>query len=119
MSSYNFQKQFAPAIEDGSKRCTIRARRKNGYLPVVGEHIKLYTSQRTKQCRLLREVTVTAVTPIVVDEDSIVLDGHLQSPIKAVLLAQKDGFKSWSDYIAFFKKRRGLPFNGYLIEWKS
>ena len=117
MSAYNFQKQFAPAIESGEKTSTIRARRKNGYVPVPGERIKLYTGQRTTKCRLLREVTVSRVTPIVVDNDSIILDGTPVSAVRCLRIAKQDGFQSWADFVSFFKEQRGLPFNGYLIEW--
>jgi len=117
MSAYNFQKRFAPAIEDGTKTSTIRARRKNGYVPKAGERIKLYIGQRTRNCRLLREVTVARVTPIIVDEDSIVLNGVPLSVMHCLRISKNDGFPTWAEFVDFFKEQRGLPFNGYLIEW--
>jgi len=120
VSAYNFQRQFAPRILDGSKPHTIRARRKNGYLPKVGERIKLYTGMRTKQCELLREVTVTRVRPIIVHSvqfPGVVLDGRTLRMYEICDLATADGFKNEYAFFDFFREKRGDSFSGYLIEW--
>lgn len=120
MSAYNFNRQFAAAVKARRKRSTIRARRKNGYVPQVGERIKLYTGMRTKQCELLRTVKVKKVTPILIDETEylvgrIIIDGRqLPQDVAFETIIKPDGFTSWRDFIAFF---RPLPFAAYLIEW--
>ena len=119
MRAYNFQKQFAAKILDGSKPHTIRARRKDGYLPVPGEVIRLYTGMRTKQCRLLREVEVISARPIVINHgDAVVIDGRPLTFFEACVLAERDGFKNFGEFRDFFKEKHGATFNGYLIEWK-
>ena len=52
MPAYNFQKQFAPLVESGQKRQTIRAIGKRRHAR-PGESLQLYTGQRTKACRKL------------------------------------------------------------------
>lgn len=65
MAAINFKEEFAPDVEFGSKRQTIRKVRKN---PIVaGEELKLYTGQRTKKCRLLKVARCTRVIPIVIE----------------------------------------------------
>lgn len=119
MRAYNFQKRFAPQILDGSKPHTIRARRKDGYLPIPGEVIRLYTGMRTKQCQLLREVEVVAVRPIIITfGTSVVIDATPLTFFDACALAVRDGFKHLSEFQDFFKEQYGDVFNGYLIEWK-
>lgn len=118
MTAFNFQRQFAEAVRSGTKPHTIRARRKNGYLPTPGERIKLYTGMRTKQCELLREVTVVAVRSITINySGSIILDNDAMTFRDAHKLAGADGFGSLRDFHDFFREKRGDSFNGYLIEW--
>ncbi len=51
MVAYSFQKLFAPAIESGVKRQTVRAPRKRHAR--VGELLQLYCGMRTRSCRKL------------------------------------------------------------------
>ena len=122
MSAYNFQLLFADPIKAGIKCSTIRARRKNGYVPAVGERIRLYAGQRTMRCELLREVEVKLVTPILIDEGEnstalIIINASVLAPEAALQIAMRDGFNSLQSFAEFFKSKRGLPFAGYLIEW--
>jgi len=65
MPALNFHKQFAPAVEDGSKRQTIRALRKH---PIrSGDHLYHYTGMVTKACRKLREDIATEAVHIEID----------------------------------------------------
>lgn len=52
MPAYNFRKQFAPLVESGQKRQTIRTIGKRRHAR-AGEPLQLYTGQRTKACRKL------------------------------------------------------------------
>ena len=53
MPLLGFKKQFAPLVEEGQKRQTIRAKRRDGRNPHAGETLFLYTGLRTKSCRKL------------------------------------------------------------------
>lgn len=123
MRAYNFQRQFAAKILDGSKPHTIRARRKDGYLPIPGEVIRLYTGMRTKQCELLREVEVLRVTPITITQEGdwyrrVRLNTVPMTSKEVDVLALADGFTSTAAFFDFFREKHGEEFNGYLIEWK-
>lgn len=123
MAAYNFQKQFVPLIESGAKQSTIRQRRKNGYLPREGDVLRLYQGMRTKACRLIREVAVARVSPIVVNTDSgcadVVLNGTRLTDGEVYEMAKNDGFKSIRDFAEFFNGKYGDALTAYLIEWRS
>lgn len=73
MPALNFQPRFAKMVENGTKRQTIRALRKDGRDPKLGDMIHLYTGMRTKKCRRLRTNYCTSVTPIHMTGNVIVM----------------------------------------------
>lgn len=123
MAAYNFQKQFVPLIESGAKRSTIRQRRKNGYLPRQGDILRLYNGMRTKQCRLIREVAVEAVEPIVIYARhgcaDVFINGNRLSDFEAMDLAKSDGFKGIREFAEFFEEKYGPELQAYLIRWAA
>src|SRR6266852_1844480 len=122
MAAYNFQKQFVPLIESGAKCSTIRQRRKNGYLPRQGDVLRLYQGMRTKACKLIREVTVTGVTPIVVNARhgcaDVILNGTRLSYLSVDMMARADGFKGIQPFADFFESKYGPELTAYLITWE-
>jgi hypothetical protein len=60
----NFQSRFAPLILAGTKRSTIRRRRKDRRDPKPGQTLYLFTGMRTKSCRRLLETRCERVRPI-------------------------------------------------------
>ena len=118
MSAYNFKSQFADAVESGRKHHTIRAPRKDGRLPKLGEVLYLYTGMRTKKCRLLRTALCESVTPIRITKRGLFLKGVRADNLSAVCIALNDGFESLPAMISWFQKTHGLPFRGFLIKWE-
>jgi len=121
MAAYNFQKRFVPLIESGRKCSTIRARRRNGYLPCAGDALRLYEGMRTKRCRLIREVLVQDVTPIIINVRlacaDVILNGQRLTAAEVNALAKSDGFDSVSEFAAFFEYAYGDSLQAYLIRW--
>lgn len=122
MVAYNFRKEFAPAVKNGKKRCMMRQRRKNGYLPAIGEKIDLYTGMRSKGCVKLRRVTVQSVQPITIiceDEDvtRVAINGTPLGSHEIIALAKRDGFSSVDEFRRFFRHQYGTQSYLYLIEW--
>ncbi len=123
MPALNFQAQFAQAVEDGAKRQTIRAFRKDKRDPKVGQTLYLYTGMRTKACRKLGEAECIDVVPLDLGPFGVQLDTAegatlLRVPCPALTrFAQDDGFASWPEMAAWFDKVHGLPFRGLLIRW--
>lgn len=118
----NFVKELAPLVESGSKLQTIRANRKDGRRPKVGEELKLYTGLRTKGVRLLRPGTPAIdVFPIQmhITRRTIVSNGIplLQSEIAA--MAERDGFKDAIDFFAWFAAHHEDYFEGWCVRWRS
>ena len=68
MPALNFKAEFAPLVESGEKRQTIRKLRKDGRDPKVGDALYLYTGMRTKKCRKLGIAPCESVQPIEIDE---------------------------------------------------
>lgn len=116
MPAINFMPRFADAVANGKKRSTIRKTRKN---PIkVGDILYLKTGMRTRACKSLGEVTVNSVSKIEIDEmGSITLDGAPISMHTERIIAKEDGFETYDDFVAFFDKFYGLPFEGVIIRW--
>ena len=117
MPALNYQKQFAPLVESGQKRQTIRARRKH---PIKrGDRLHHFTGMRTKACRRLRgnvEDYCAFTVDITIHENRIETEDHVTVPGKEII-AQADGFKDFAEMLAWFQKTHGLPFHGQLIRW--
>lgn len=64
MPAYSFQQRFVPMVLEGSKRHTIRKRRK--YAPKKGDNLQLYYGMRTKWCKKLRVDVCTDVKSILI-----------------------------------------------------
>lgn len=121
MPAYNFKQQFAPLVESGDKTCTIRATDKGAK---IGDTAYLYYGQRTKQCRKLGEGTITAVLPIVlwinkliVPRISVAMSSTFSTDIDPNVIAKQDGFQTVEEMFSWFAKQYGLPFNGFLHQW--
>lgn len=104
MPAYNFQKQFAPMILDGSKHHTVRPRRKNP--TKAGDRLVLYTGMRTKKCEKIFETKCTATVPIQIYPEigQIVLDGRQLTAQEVVMFAGRDGFPDVYKFFEFFKR---------------
>jgi hypothetical protein len=131
MVALNFKAQFADDVELGRKRRSIRAQRKDGRNPKLGDALQLYTGMRQKGCRKLLDAKCVRVRPVEIDYTGIKLDGRPLYAGDAPSFtggvdpesfdgdfARADGFDSFGDMVEFFRAEYGLPFNGLLIEWR-
>jgi len=118
MVAYSFQGQFVEAIEAGTKRQTIRARRKKSRHAEAGERIQVYTGMRTKACRkIIDDPLVIVSEPVQINARGIKQSGKPVVDVEA--FARADGFADFAAMRAFFVKAHGpLPFKGVLIRWK-
>lgn len=124
MPAYNFQKHFAPLVESGQKRQTIRQTAKGA---TRGATAYLYTGQRTAQCRKLGEGTITDVLSIEIGRHACSepyasiaeYDGRRTHLVHEGLdaLARADGFANGEEMAEWFAAQYGLPFTGYLHQW--
>ncbi len=132
MVALNFKAQFADDVEDGRKRRSIRAPRKDGRNPKPGDKLQLYTGMRQKACRKLRDAKCIRVRPVEIDHTGVALDGRKlycgDAPAYAGGVdpehydsdfARADGFSTFQDMREFFEREHGLPFKGLLIEWSQ
>lgn len=122
MVAYNFKPQFAPLVESGAKRQTIRALGKRRHAR-PGDALQLYTGQRTRSCRKLidPDPRCLSVRPIAIrihssGVSSVSLDGKMLSTPEVRRLAITDGFESLGAFLDFFEDR--MPFDGVLIQWQ-
>lgn len=111
MPAYNFKKEFASKVEDGTKPHTIRPCRKRP--TVEGDTLYLYTGMRTKNCRKLREEKCIAVMQIDFEPAGDGVDVWLNrkwiSRKDLHLIALKDGFDTVDSFMEFFKSNYGIP----------
>lgn len=130
MVALNFKAEFVAVIDGGEKCRTIRSVRKNGN-PEAGKPLQLYTGMRSSACEKIRDATCTRVRPVTIDHMGVILDGRRLYAGDAPAFqggvdpehydgdfARADGFNSFPDMLEFFREQYGLPFSGYLIEWK-
>lgn len=114
----NFKPDFVQSIQDGTKRITIRAPRKDGRVPKPGENLILSTGARTKNYRRLREVVCYQTARVNLDRCNVfTVDGKQCSAIEREYWAKLDGFKSFTEMLEWFKETHGLPFTGRMIQW--
>lgn len=117
MPAYNFQARFADKVKQRLKRQTIRAERKDGRVPAVGELFKGFTGMRSKKCRFLYESRISEVLPIVIKPEGIWLDGKPLDDAEANTLALLDGFEDADEMCGWFGRMHGQDFSGHLIRW--
>lgn len=117
MPAYNFQLRFAEAVRTRVKRQTIRAERKDGYVPEVGAVFKGFTGMRTKKCRFLVEGRISEVLPVVIKPDGIWLAGKPLDEAEANTIALLDGFQDADEMCGWFGRTHGQDFSGHLIRW--
>ena len=103
MPLLGFKKRFAPLVEAGTKRTTIRKKRKDGRNPHPGETLFLYTGLRTKHCRKLRPDEICKS----VEEITIHCGGRIIVACKELNESEKnqvavaDGFSNASELVTF------------------
>jgi hypothetical protein len=105
MPAISFKKQFAGMILDGSKRHTVRVRRKRNPI-YAGYTLFLYTGMRTKDCQRLMKTECAAVVPIAIFPDAlrIVMNGKRLTLDEVVNFSIRDGFTNPGEFFDFFRQ---------------
>jgi len=116
MPAINFSERFAGAVETGQKRTTIRKVRKRRPI-VAGDRLILYTGQRTKHARKLREECCINVRDVRITKYSLQLNDSMKTFAEAEAIARDDGFQSLAEFVLWFDDLYGLPFEGVHICW--
>lgn len=136
MPGINFRKRFAEKVKAGEKTQTIRKRRTAAIK--AGDHLTLWTGQRTKQCEPLGDATCTTIEPIKIlvekrelwlwddmseyqDENGQTIGNfYLADSGEAKHFAKLDGFDSIEDFFQFFKNYPSdiLHFELVVIHWE-
>lgn len=132
MPALNFKAEFADDVEEGRKRRSIRAPRKDGRDIKKGDALFLYTGMRQPSCRKLGEAVVTRVRQVEIDHTGIKIEGRAlfagDTPAYHGRpdpdyydgdFARADGFDGFGEMADWFQKQHGLPFHGNLIEWSD
>lgn len=117
---FNFKKQFAPAVESGTKWQTVRANRADGKRPAPGDIVKLYTGLRTTANRLLRQATCIRCRAVRIDSTDrlLIVDGQRLDHVEALAFALADGFTTLDAFFSFFHDTYpARPFEGFCVEW--
>jgi hypothetical protein len=132
MPSLGFKKQFVGPIKrsDNPKDQTIRAFRSRPIGPT--DRLYLFTGMRTANCKKIGEATCVSVQVIELNVHGYRLAGEKMASGFQVLyemteldklneFAIRDGFKSWSDLVEFWRAEHGddcFPFRGELIRFR-
>ena len=115
MTAFNFTVNVEK-VEDGRKLSTIRKKQR----AKVGDKLQLYTGQRTKSCRKLRDAVCVGTAKIEITEEMpwflSFVNGDVNPTRKP--LHEQEGFRNVAEFVDFFRKTYGLPFVGWLHAWK-
>jgi hypothetical protein len=115
MVALNFSAQFAIDVETGKKRQSIR--QSNRGLR-EGSPIQLYTGQRTKKCRKLRDAICRDVTYVGLTARGVTLGDKSRFPSDIDEFARLDGFPNYSRMWSWFQGTyKTNSFSGYIIRW--
>lgn len=115
MVAINFSAQFAGPVERGEKRQTIRRSKKCE----AGDTLQLYTGQRTKACRKLRDAVCKDVTYVGLTARGVTLGNTSRFPRDIDDFARLDGFADYAEMWAWFSARYDTnSFTGYVIRWE-
>ena len=115
MGAYNFQPRFATAVVLGEKTQTIRGYRRHMDHP--GDLLHLFTGQRTPSCQVLGRHPATAIEPVVIRPDGILVRERWLTSGETDLLAMRDGFpQGFGEMLDFWRGR--LPFEGFAVHWR-
>lgn len=119
---FNFKRQFAQAVQDGTKRQTIRQNRADGKWPVPGDIACCYTGLRTSKTELLRESLITSVRTVRIEcagNGELFINGDPFTGHERAAFAQADGFKDWPSMLEFFKTQyKQDTFYGFCVTWE-
>lgn len=114
MVAINFSDQFAEPVERGEKRQTIR----RGKKCKPGDPLQLYTGQRTKACRKLKDAVCKDVTYVGLTASGVTLGDIRRFPRDIDEFARLDGFADYAAMWKWFSERYGTnSFTGYVIRW--
>ena len=119
MVAFNFKEKFADDVESGRKFSTIRSSKRCNH----GDAVQLYTGQRTKNCRKLRDDICLGVAQIKITEHMpwaiSKCTGNIVTNYRGRPLYEIEGFANPMEMADFFRDHYGLPFVGYIHQWKG
>lgn len=113
MPAYNFKKEFAAKVLDGSKPFTIRAPRKRK--TVKGDRLFLFTGMRTRNCVKLLDTIAADVFVIVITSDAVYINDVCLMESMKEGFARLDGFNSYTDFLKFHEPNFNKPID--MIVW--
>lgn len=117
MVAINFNARFAPLVENGTKRQTIRAKARCK----AGDRLQLFTGQRTKDCRKLvaNDPVCDLVMYVALRPDGVTLGNVDEFPRDRDDFARADGFVDYADMLDWFEETYGTRyFVGTIIRWR-
>lgn len=102
-----FKKEFAKAVQDGTKRQTIRPNGKLRYK--TGQRLTLVTGARFAPKTHLGTAVLVEVQPITIDpvNEMVHYSGRYMADVQIKRLAKADGFQNPNHFFKWFKKQYG------------
>lgn len=117
MTAFNFQARFAPLVESGAKRQTIRTSRRCK----PGALVQLYTGMRTKACRklVIPDPVCDLVDYIGLHPNHITFGNRDHHPADPDDVARADGFRDYDDMLAWCRATYSNPYiTGFVHRWR-
>ena len=116
MANIYIKGRLVEPIEAGKVKQQIR--RKRCYSIELGDRLYIYTDNRVRKRRRLRETQCDDVLSIFIDTNqSVIVDDNVLGVKDKHQLALDSGFNGFMALFEYFKKTGGLPLSGQLIKW--
>lgn len=114
-----FKPEFAPLVEDGRKKRTIRPPRKRKIYAGHCLDLRKWTGRpyASKQAKLKTSICSGVSTVEILHAHHIELNSRMLCREERDEFAKADGFEGSIEMADFFAREHGLPFKGELIEW--
>lgn len=117
MDKLHFYPRFVDSVATGAKTRSIR----NKALTVGGK-VQLIGGMESCGATRIGTAIITRVRPVVIEMIGgvpfVILDGVAMDTEAMSRMAHEDGFRSLDEFVDFFESNWGLPYRGYLNEWR-
>lgn len=116
MPSLYIKERSVKAVVAGSVKQVIRRRRRLSVQ--LGDRLYIYTDNKVRPRRRLRETKCDDVLPVFIDSNrSVIVGNDVLDEKEKHDLALASGFDCFSDMFNYFYKTGGFPMDGQLIKW--
>ena len=116
MANIYIKGRLVAAIEAGKVKQQIRRKRCRSI--ETGDRLYIYTDNRVRERRRLRETRCDDVLSVFIDTNqSVIIDDNVLGVNDKHKFALDNGFNGFVELFEYIKKTGGLPMTGQIVKW--